>query len=42
MPTSSHPTSSWNRSPAMTRFSIEPVNSDRHAKYQVNRTSPFR
>ena len=31
MPTSSHPTSSWNRLSAMTRFSIDAVNSDSHA-----------
>ena len=35
MPTSSHPTRSWMRSPAMTRFSIEPVNSESAAKYHV-------
>ena len=31
MPTSSQPTSSWNRLSAMTRFSIDAVNSDSHA-----------
>ena len=40
MPTSSHPTSSWNRLFAITRFNIDAVNKDSAAKYQVYRVSP--